>query len=216
MTRRTASTIIAAVLAVGVVVGVAGALLSSGAAKPRPAGGGLRGTIPPAGLVRRGAPAFRLEDARTSRPLDSRTLLGHPYAITFLYTRCPDICPLIGQELRIALGELGSRSRDVSVVAISVDPRGDTRPAVRAWLERQGQPANFHYLIGSRAQLAPIWSRYYVAPQITGRPETSTHTATVWLVDARGRMRESYAAGSAVAPKDLAHDLARLIDERSS
>jgi protein SCO1/2 len=179
---------------------------------PQPAAGGLHGSRLPPTLDRRPAAAFDLPDARGGR-VSSRGLLGRPYALTFVYTQCPDVCPLIGQELKQALTKLGPAAAQTAVVAISVDPRGDTPAAVRQWLRRQRLPARFRYAIGSRGQLEPVWRAYYAAPQLPGRPETSTHSAAVWIVDARGRLRTRYAAGLPVDPGEIASDLRTLLGE---
>lgn len=176
---------------------------------------GLRGSLLPEELTRGPAPRIRLSDARGGT-LDSRELAGRPYAVTFLYTRCPDVCPLIGQEIRVALETLGPSAEEVTVVAVSVDPRGDTPEAVRAWLERQRLPQNFRYLIGSEEELRPVWDAYFAAPQTPGRPETSTHTASIWLIGADGRLRTKYSAGAPVSPDDLAHDLRALLGEETA
>lgn len=175
---------------------------------------GLRGSRLPEELTRGQAPRIRLSDARGGT-LDSRELAGRPYAVTFLYTRCPDVCPLIGQEIRVALETLGP-SAEVTVAAVSVDPRGDTPEAVRAWLERQRLPENFRYLIGSEEELRPVWDAYFAAPQTPDRPETSTHTASIWLVGADGRLRTKYSAGAPVPPDDLAHDLRAMLGEETA
>jgi protein SCO1/2 len=164
----------------------------------------------PPGLLGRPAASFRLQDARDGT-LNSTELLGRPYAVTFLYTECPDVCPLIGEEIHAALDAMGPRARAVNVVAISVDPRHDTAANVRVWLRRHREPSNFHYLIGSEAQLAPVWKGYFAAPQVPGDPQSS-HTAAVWLVDREGRLAAKYDAGAAFAPADLAHDLGVLLD----
>lgn len=143
-------------------------------------------------------------------------LAGTPYAVTFVYTRCPDVCILIGQQVRRALELLGPKAREVPVLMVSVDPRGDNAEAARSWMRRQNLPANVRYLIGSEDQLRPVWDGYYAAPQVPGRPETSSHTASVWLVDSRGRRRTKYSAGIPVPPRDLAHDLRVLVDEAPS
>ncbi|HST39343.1 MAG TPA: SCO family protein [Conexibacter sp.] len=170
------------------------------------------GTLPE-GLAGRAAPRMVLTDARSERPLDTATLRGRPYLVTFLFTNCPDVCPLIGQELRQSLEELGPQAADVAVVAVSVDPRHDTAEAVRTWLRRQRQPENFHYLIGSEQQLTPAWRGFYAAPQVAGNPD-SAHTAVVWLVDAQGRLAGKISAGQAFDPAALAADLRTLLSER--
>lgn len=165
----------------------------------------------PPGLDRRPAPRIRLADARGGI-VDTRTLRGRPYVVTFLYVNCPDVCPLISQDLRTALGKLGPQGRRVAVVAVSVDPRGDTRPAVRAFLRRHRLPRNFHYGIGSERALTPIWRAYFAAPQVSGRPD-SAHTAAVWFVDARGRWRGRMPAGTSVDSGVVARRLRALLRE---
>jgi protein SCO1/2 len=198
-------------LAAGVFV-----LLSSGdrdgpAVTVRPSQGPFKGGRLPDGV--RGARAFEfeLEDARGGT-LGTADVAGKPYIVTFLYTDCPDVCPLIGAELRRALERLGPQANEVAVLAVSVDPNGDTPAAVGEWLDRHRLPRNFHYLIGSEAQLKPVWDAYYAAPQIPGRAY-SAHTASIWLIDRRGRIRTKFSAAVPVPPEDIAHDLRLLLRE---
>lgn len=169
----------------------------------------------PPGLAGTAAPRIRLRDARDGAPFDTGQLAGRPYLVTFLYVNCPDVCPLIGALLRQTLERLGADGREVAVVAVSVDPRGDTPEAVRAWLRRQRQPDAFHYLIGSEGELAPVWRAWHAAPQIPGEPG-SAHTAIVWLVDKRGRLVAKVSAGRAFDPDGLADDVRGLLREGSA
>jgi len=174
--------------------------------------GPFRGNIIPDELRGARAPTFRLTDARGGSygTADAR---GKPYVVTFLYTNCPDVCPLIGDELGQTLKLLGSRRDDVAVLAVSVDPKRDTAEAARAWLRRHRLPANFHYLIGEQRRLRSVWADYYAAPQVPGRPE-SAHTASIWLIDAKGRIATKYSGGFPVPPADMAHDLLLLLRAR--
>jgi protein SCO1 len=202
----------------GVVAAVAVALLLApalggcgGGASAQSGSGGrfaAADALPP-GLSGRPAPRIRLADARGGS-FDTRTLAGKPFLVTFLYVDCPDVCPLIGDELRQALARLGPDARRVAVVAVSVDPRGDSAEAVRSWLARHREPSQFHYLIGLQSQLAPVWRAWFAAPQISGRPD-STHTAAIWLVDAGGRLTGKVSAGVPFDPSALAHDLRALL-----
>jgi protein SCO1 len=174
--------------------------------------GAFRGGRLPEGVDLRRAPRLRLRDARGGT-FDTAVLDGRPYAVTFLYVHCPDVCPLIGDELGRALRLLGRRAPQVAAVAVSVDPKGDTPEAVRAWLRRHRLPGNVHYLIGSERELKPVWNAYYAAPQIPGSPE-STHSASIWLVDRQGRWRTKFSAGAPVPPGALVHDFGLLLRER--
>jgi protein SCO1/2 len=174
---------------------------------------GLRaGPLPPA-LDGAPAPAIRLHDGRGGT-VDTRAWRGRPYLVTFLYTRCPDVCPAIAQDIGAAFRRLGGAAARASAVAVSVDPRGDTPAAVRAFAARHRLPPQVAYAIGTRPQLAPVWKAWSAAPQVTGRPETSAHTAVMWLVDARGRYRGLYPAGIPVNPGEVAHDLRALLPAR--
>jgi protein SCO1 len=168
----------------------------------------------PDGLDRKPAPDFRLADARGGT-LDGRALRGRPYLLTFLFTDCRDVCPLIGREIGEALRLLGPQANAVAAVAVTVDPEGDTRPAVRTWLRKQRLPDNFHYLIGSRRRLQPVWRAYFAAPQPRGTEE-SRHTASIWVIDASGRLRAKFSGGIPVRPRDIAHDLRLLVRESRS
>jgi protein SCO1 len=195
-----------ALIAVALLAGslVAG-LLVAGLRKPKPAAAapGLRADALPAGLGGSPAPAFRLTDARGGT-VDTRALRGRPYALTFLYTHCPDVCPTLAADLRDAQAR-----QPFTVVAVSVDPRGDTPAAVRGFAARLRLGPRFRYAIGSRKALEPVWRAYFASPQI-GDPRTSSHTAAVWLIDARGRLRGMYPGGAPVRAADVAHDIRAL------
>ncbi len=197
-------------VAASFVLALAVAGCGSGAAAPASHGRFALAEVLPRGLAGRPAPRIRLADARDGATLDTRTLAGAPYLVTFLYANCPDVCPLIGDELRATLAQLGTAGRSVRVVAVSVDPRGDTPAAVRTWLARHREPSAFHYLVGSEQQLAPVWRAWYAAPQIAGDPD-SAHSAVVWLVDRRGRLAAKVSAGAAFDPAALARDVRTLL-----
>lgn len=165
----------------------------------------------PNGILGRQAPAFRLADARGGIFATSE-LAGKPYLVTFLYAHCRTTCPLIGEEVREALAQLDSDANKVAAIAVSVDPRGDSVAAVRRFLARHHEPANFDYLIGSRAQLAPIWKAYYVGPEPAGTTQ-SLHTAAIWLVDRHGRWRVQFPAGYPLNPTDVSYDFKQLLKE---
>ena len=204
-------------IAIGASVGIGIAAVAkrdeSGTPAQLPAKEGpFRGNRLPAALVGRRAPTFQLIDAGRGR-VSTRDMAGKPYLVTFLFTACPDVCPLIAEEIGDALQLLGREASDVAVLAVSVDPPGDSPEAVRSFRARHRLPANFHYLIGSESDLKPVWDAYFAAPQIPGRPDSS-HTASVWLVDAGGRIRTKYSGGAPIRPADLAHDLRILVRER--
>ena len=155
------------------------------------------------------APAFTLND-QFGKPVSLADYRGKAVLLTFLYVDCPDVCPLISAALRSTLDRLGPASRKVQVVAISVDPIGDTPKAVRAYLSARGVLHRFEYLVGSKARLAPVWARYHIATQRDAKLKREVgHTGIVFGIDAAGRERTYYPADP-LKPSWMAHDVPLL------
>src|SRR4051794_33372699 len=199
-------------IAVAALAGVAGAAWHQSAGRTQRAPG-LRADLLPADLDGAPAPALRLTGARGER-IDSARLRGRPYLVTFLYTHCVDVCPVIGFEIGDALRRLGPRASRVAAVGITVDPRRDTPAAARRWAGLHHLPArDFHYAVGPVARLESVWRDGYVTPRGGVLEDPRTHDASVWLVDARGRLRGRWSGAQPIPPADMAHDLAVLLGE---
>jgi len=163
---------------------------------------GLAGSLRPPDVP---APPLRgLRDA-SGDPVDMAALRGQPVVVTFVYSTCEDTCPAQVQAIRGALDELG---RDVPVLAVSVDPRGDTPERARRFVAEQRMTGRMRFLLGDRAALRRVWDGYAIAPQ----SDALEHTATVVVVDPRGRQRVSF-PWNGLTDEALAHDVARLAEE---
>jgi protein SCO1 len=158
----------------------------------------------------RPAPALSLQDAAGRRfTLSSRR--GRYVLVTFLYTHCPDVCPLIASNLNTVLRTLGPKS-NVEVLAVSVDPKGDTVAAVRAYEKRMHLRPGFHFLIGTRAALRPVWAAWHVLA-VDRKPDLVDHVAYTALVDTTGKQRVLY--DSQVNAQQVLHDLRLLKKQRA-
>jgi len=167
----------------------------------------FRGAVIPAGKT---APDFTLK-TEDGTPLRLSSERGKLVLITFLYTQCRDVCPLIAIGLDSIVRDLGKHARSVEILAISVDPKGDTRRAVRAYIRSRRLGPEFHWLIGARTQLYPVWRAYNigVSGENTG---TVAHTAPVLLLDRRGRPRVYYQ--QPMSRTAISHDLRKLLNAR--
>lgn len=177
-----------AALAIGLVTAtLAAACGGGGDAAPPPGtpGTGTRLATP------RAAPDFTLA-AYDGSSVTLSSLQGKAVLLTFLYTRCPDVCPLIAANLNAALRELGEDAADVRVVAVSVDPRGDTAESVRAYAERMRLEPAFTYLIGGEQELAPVWKAFGIGVEQRVEGPVVDHTAATWLIDPDGNERVVY------------------------
>ena len=133
---------------------------------------------------------------------------GRYVLVTFLYVHCPDVCPLIAQNLNAALRQLGAARRRVRVLAVSVDPRGDTRVAVRRYIAERGLLPQFRYLIGTKAELTKAWAAWHVIA-VRQTPEVVDHVAYTALVDPTGKQRVLY--DSKVTAAQVLHDVRKLM-----
>jgi len=134
------------------------------------------------------APDFTLTDGATGAPVSLSSLRGSVVALAFLYTRCPDVCPLTAEQFRQAQSALGTDAR-VRFVAVSVDPEGDTPANVRDFSASHGLDRNWSYLIGPRSVLTPVWSAYGIRTEPDPSGAGVGHTDAIYLIDRRGRAR---------------------------
>ena len=132
------------------------------------------------------APSFLLPD-QDGTPVGPQRYRGRWVAITFLYTHCPDVCPLIADQLAAA----ERRDGRLHVIAVSVDPKRDTRAAVKRFLARHHAGPRFQYVTGTPAALSHVWRDYHIAA-LPGPSGTVSHSAFTLLVDPQGRERELF------------------------
>jgi protein SCO1 len=131
---------------------------------------------------------------------------GKAVLVTFLYTNCPDVCPLITANLRVALSMMSAKqAANTQIIAVSVDPRGDTPKAVAAFLARHRMTGRMQYLIGSAHELARVWSDWNVgSEQDAQQPQLVNHSGLVYGISSSGKLTTLYAAN--FKPSDIAHD----------
>jgi protein SCO1 len=154
------------------------------------------------------APDFALKNAagQTVRLSDFR---GKAVLLTFIYDHCPDTCPLIVGNLHAALVQLGPAAGKAQVVAISVDPIGDTPKTVKQFVAAHDMTGRMQYLIGSKRQLMPVWKAYGI--QVQGTPENREgvgHSALVYGITGTGKETTLYPSN--MKPAWVAHDVPLL------
>ena len=153
------------------------------------------------------APDFTLTDGVSGRAVTLSAQRGQVIALTFLYTNCPDVCPLTATRFRAAQTELQTDASRVTFIAVSVDPDRDTPKAVQDFSAAHGLASNWYYLVGGRAQLSPVWAAYGIGVQAGS--STVTHNDAVYLIDRNGR--ERVLLHSEDLATDLANDLRALL-----
>ena len=179
-------------------------------------GGGGAGTQGQAGSERfagiavsgpKPAPPLALRNYRGGQ-INLKQYRGKAVLVTFIYTHCPDVCPLIVSHLRTTQAQLGSAARKLQIVAVSTDPRGDTPRTVAAFVKAHGMTGRMKYLIGSRRELERVWGAWNIVAKPEGGHGLVGHSALVYGIGADGRIRTLYSAN--FRPLELVHDVPLL------
>jgi protein SCO1 len=144
------------------------------------------------------------------KPVDLASYRGKAVLVTFLYTNCPDVCPLITSNLRVAQNLMGPKvAAKAQIIAVSVDPKGDTPKAVASFLARHEMTGRMQYLIGSAHELAHVWEAWGVGSERDAQqPQFINHTGAIFGITASGKRETLYTAS--FKPSDIAHDVPLL------
>lgn len=162
----------------------------------------------------------QLSPPTAAPPLALRNYLGQPVKladykgkallVTFLYTDCPDVCPLIASNLRVAQNLMGPKlASKVQIIAVSVDPKGDTPKAVASFLAHHEMTGRMQYLVGSADELARVWKAWGVGSERDSQqPQFINHSGLIYGITASGKRTTVYSAS--FKPADIAHDVPLL------
>lgn len=153
------------------------------------------------------------DSSRVSFPSDYR---GKIVVMSFIYTHCPDICPLTTNNMQHLQDTLKSDGiKNVRFVTLTFDPNRDTPQVLKEYAAIRG--INFDgwdFLSGSKANTDSVTYsvgfRYFPGDSsYTKSGELIyyiTHTDKCVLIDGKGRVRATY-SGSQLAFPLIVHDI---------
>jgi len=185
----------AAVVVVGLVVAGGAVFLRNGQASAQGFGNGV----------------YSLVDQR-GNPVDQTMFKGHPSALFFGFTHCPEVCPTTLAEMSGWFEALGDEGKDLQAYFVTVDPERDTPEIIGdyvSWVSDRitgvtGKPEEIDKIVkawGVYAQKVPLDDGGY----------TMDHTASVFLLDRQGQFQGTiaYREDSATALDKLRNLLAK-------
>jgi protein SCO1/2 len=132
-----------------------------------------------------GAP-FALTDGK-GQPITEAAFRGHPSAVFFGFTHCPEVCPTTLVEMDGWLKKLGNEGRNIRAYFVSVDPERDTPAVLDAYVGNvsdritaiSGDPAKV-------LQMVKDFKIYARKVPTENGDYTMDHTASVLLLDSTG------------------------------
>jgi protein SCO1/2 len=131
---------------------------------------------------------------QNGNPVDQTLFAGHPSALFFGFTHCPEVCPTTMAEMSGWFEALGEDGKDLRAYFVSIDPVRDT-PAILgdyvSWVSDRitgvtGTPEEID-------KIAKAWGVYYKRIELEGGDYTMDHTASVFLLDAAGEFQGTIA-----------------------
>lgn len=178
------------------------------------------GTPALAGIVREPLPDVSTvtlpEASAGNAPMTLRAAAGGLLVVYFGYLSCPDVCPTTMADLRTATSKLPATDRaKVDVVMVTIDPGRDTADALTAYVRGfvpRGRAARTTDQVQLRAAVDAFGGDYAVKTTADGTVEVS-HTAYVYVVDDRGRLRITWPFG--LEAPEMQSDLHQLLTTAS-
>lgn len=207
-------------LAVGLAaVAAAGSACSRGA---RPGGDGQRSTKDATGgNANAGAGAEATSFLTNFAPLKLVDQRGQPFAVqelrgkvilfNFIFTACPNVCPVQTQALAEVQRAIPAADRDrVHFVSVSIDPEHDTPAVLHSFARRFNVDfSRWTFVTGGTEDIDRLSGRLRLfAENKDRRPEN--HGTTLWLMDGKGRLMQRYAGNPPEVPR-LVSELHTLV-----
>ena len=89
------------------------------------------------------------QDGKRVRFLD--LLEGRVVVVSFIYTTCAFVCPILGEQFSKLQTVLGDRlNRDINLISISTDVKTDTPERLKAWSRNFGARPGWTLLTGKQ------------------------------------------------------------------
>ena len=141
-----------------------------------------------------GAP-FTLVD-QSGAEITQAAFRGHPSAVFFGFTHCPEVCPTTLFEMDGWLKKLGDEGKDIRAYFVSIDPERDTIDVMKSYVGNvsdriigiTGEPEK----VQAMAKSFGIFSRKV---ELEGGDYTMDHTASILLLDGSGDFAGTIAYG---------------------
>lgn len=180
----------------------------------------LRTPLPPPPPVLGTLPAFQLTD-QEGRPFGSQELAGRVWVASFIFTRCPTVCPAITRQMGLIQARTRNLEPALHLVSFSVDPEHDTPARLAAYARvHHASPRMWTFLTGSADAVQETVERGLRVSMGKGREDGDpasaeiSHGTHLVLVDGRARIRGYYDPDAEDAIDRVVSDAALLVNRR--
>ena len=143
-------------------------------------------------VVNTAVPNFRLTD-QDGKSFQFASARGKVVLITFVFTTCPDVCPLFTANFAGIQRSLDEKKvNDYLLLTITTDPERDSAAALKDYAARfKADLKRWSFLTGTRAELSKVWKAFGVNVTKTESGQVQ-HTSFTTLIDRQGNRRVDY------------------------
>ncbi len=155
-------------------------------------------------------PEFQLID-QNGKPLTLEAFHGHPFVVTFIFTRCliPNFCPRMSRnfaELQKAIQATPNEMAGTRLLSISFDPQFDTPEVLTEYAQHEGaDPAIWKLATGEPAEIEKLTKAFSILVQPEGG--TISHSLATALIDHTGKIAKIW-RGNGWTPQEALESLA--------
>jgi protein SCO1/2 len=165
-------------------------------------------------VVNKPVPDFKLTD-QDGRPFQFAAARAKVVLVTFVFTTCPDVCPLFTANFAGIQRRLDEQKiNDYLLLTITTDPERDSAAVLREYADRfKADFKRWSFLTGTRAELSKVWKLFGVNVVKTDSGQVQ-HTSFTTLVDRQGKRRVDY-YGDKWREKEVLKDIEWLRGQKS-
>jgi protein SCO1/2 len=167
-------------------------------------------------LGKKNFPLISQDSTNINFPQDFK---GKPFLLGFIFTNCPDVCPLTSHNFQLVQEEVKNEGiKEVNFVLISFDPDRDKPWVLKDYADlRNIDESNFKLLTGDKDTIKALMKKMQVVA-IPGDTSKTTdgdliyffiHTDRAFLIDKNNRIRTEY-RGSKLDISQAVKDLKAL------
>lgn len=161
---------------------------------------------------------FKLRDQDGQELQYSRALQGQILVVNFIFTRCPDVCPLLTKQMAKLQKRFDVSGPMVRLVSISVDPEHDQPAILKSYAENYGAKKHkWLFLTGDLTQIQDVVIRGFKSA-LDIREDTNmmdvTHSERFVLVDADGYIRAYRPANNDLELNEIVRDVGIIMNTK--